>query len=947
MDFEQEHDPFSSASLWRLSRFTTEALRPLDELPWNAGLPDFSDSSFATSLPSIDKIDNIWKLNFSDDIERPESSADSSLDASIDAQSDTSTASLQIKEEENDIWALDALQVEPGFVAPLKSWERFQARSFEEPVSGYFSESGTRGFDAALSIQDGRKGQGNATRPVREDVFIRSLLRLGLGWSSSLFRYNTRTTKFEKSLPNLRVSGVSQPVTDAIIEDVLRCGTNMQYARTFARNLQTKSVDLASVFALRGTIAVSMYHLERQILGHSDTVVSLLQANTLFNRCGDLIEALADIIRATEKANSDAQVISITMDHAAFFAQKYGWMENLVQEILVRVTEPWLEFIEAWIGLRPEEPSMNELIINGKTFLEVEQHDDPIKFTTGRSRIEYSYREEHMPSFIPADQAKLIFESGRSLRLLKKSHPNHPIARHDVLMRSGHLRLHCATTWSEIEQIQRKAHEYEAKLRAEILRYHRGELATTAPGPVSQKIEISQDEIVENTFELFDIDDQKHFSGGAMDQTALSTDKVSDMLQKARGKLGVSDSGTRFGPELASELYLSFAPVIASQAQLIDFSCLHHMFKEHKVRHHLNLQWRFQLLGDGSFTSRLSHSLFDPEMDSGERKAGVVRGGVHTGLRLGSRDTWPPASSELRLVLIGLLGDCYFSETDPDASENGQPRDNELPGGLNFAIRELSSDEIDRCKDPNAIEALDFLRLQYKAPETLETLITPRSLGKYDRLFKHLLRLLRMVSVVKGLVRDSTVRDSLSGDTRNVFQKFRIDAQHFVLAVSDYFFHVGIGSIWSRFQSTLDKIERCLDRGDIDGTLEAAHSVPRLRDLHEDILDQMLFAFFLSKRHAAAAKLLDNIFSTILAFGPLSRADGSSGLRHENEGTVRHLYSTFRKQVSALVGYLRGLDSGKGASKIMAKSAAFFGSRTEPTSVFEHLRVRLEVKDYY
>ncbi|KAJ5627980.1 hypothetical protein N7490_010208 [Penicillium lividum] len=938
---EQDHDPFSSASLWRLSRFTTEALRPLDELPWNTGLQ--------ASLPSIDKVDSIWKLNFSNDLEPPESSADSSLDASLDAQSDTSTDALQNRDDENDIWALDALQAETGFVAPHKSWEKFQAQSFEEPVSAYFSESGTRGFDAALTDQLRMRGQENIVRPVREDVFVRSLLRLGLGWSSPLFRYNPRKATFEKYLPNSRISGVSQSVTDAIIEDVLRCGTNMQYARSFARNLQTKSKDLASVFALRGTIAVSLYHLERQIAGHSETVVSLLQVTTLFHRCGDLIEALSDIIRATEKANSDAQVISITMDHAAFFAQKYGWMENLVQEIVVRVTQPWLAFIEGWIGLRPEESALNDLIISGKTFLGVEQHDDPSRFRPGSSRIEYFYREENMPSFIPTDQAQLIFESGRSLRLLKKSHPNHPLARHDVLTRSGKFHLHCATTWNEIEQIQRKAQDYEANLRAEILRYHRGELPQTpTAGSASQEVEISQDKIVENTFELFDIDDDEHVSGGAMDQTALSTDNVSDMLQKARGELGFSDAGTRFGPELASELYLSFAPVISTQAQLIDFSCLHHMFKEHKVRHHLNLQWRFQLLGDGSFTSRLSHSLFDPEMDSGERKAGVVRGGVHTGLRLGSRDTWPPASSELRLVLIGLLGDCYFSESEPEASDNGQPqRDNELPGGLNFAIRELSSEEIDRCKDPNAIEALDFLRLQYKAPETLETLITPRSLGKYDRLFKHLLRLLRMVSVVKGLIRDSTVRDSLSGNTRNVFQKFRIDAQHFVLAVSDYFFHVGIGSIWSRFQSTLDKIERCLDRGDIDGTLEAAHSVPRLRDLHEDILDQMLFAFFLSKRHAAAAKLLENIFSTILAFGPLSRADGSSGVRHENEGTVNHLYSTFRKQVSALVGYLRGLDSGKGASKSMAKSAAFFGSRTEPTSVFEHLRVRLEVKDYY
>jgi hypothetical protein len=333
-------------------------------------------------------------------------------------------------------------------------------------------------------------------------------------------------------------------------------------------------------------------------------------------------------------------------------------------------------------------------------------------------------------------------------------------------------------------------------------------------------------------------------------------------------------------------------------------------------------------------------------MESGERRAGKVRSGVDTGLRLGSRDTWPPASSELRLVLIGLLGDCYFGTTDADDDKTHLRKENELPGGMSFGIRELSDEEIDRCRNPNAIQALDFLRLQYTPPRVLESIITVRSLDKYDRLFKHLLRLLRMVSAVKSLIRDSTSRLSLSGDTRNVFQKFRVDAQHFVLALSDYCFHIGIGSIWQRFQETLAKIEHCINRGDIDGTIEAAHSVPRLRDYHEDILDQMLFALFLSKRHAQAAKLLESIFGIILAFGPLSSTDGR-GLRCESEGTVLHLYQTFRKQTSAFVNYLRSMESGKATSKSMAKSGTFFSSRTDPTSVFEHLLVKLDMKEYY
>ncbi|KAJ5676989.1 uncharacterized protein N7477_002622 [Penicillium maclennaniae] len=925
-------DPFSSESLWRLSKFSLEALQPLETLPWNTDLPDVSGSLIHQSTNTHDKIDPIWTLNlFATNCESLE------------------LAPASILEEEN-IWDIDLLQEESGHVAPLKSWERYQDRSFQEPVSAYFSESGAKGFDAALARQS-TQGRDIAGRLVRDDVFIRSLLRLGLGWSSVFFRFNQKKMAFERFVEDIRVSGVSLKVLDAAITQILQCGTDMQRVRAFVSTPPTKFGDISAKFTLRGTVAVIIYNLERQILAHSRQVVSLLQVTALFSRCADLIGALAEFVDAVEKAVTDAKVISGVIQWAAFVAQKFAWMENLAHEVVVQVTAPWFSFMEGWIGLRPEESALNELLASGRTFIKEELHEDPGRFKSAPSRVEYIYDGSHMPSFIPEDQARSIFESGRSLRLLKKSHPQHPIARRDVLARTGQLRLEYATSWADIERIQKRALEYESSLRAEILRYHRGD-STAQPemfDSTHDTSESSSNEIVENTFELFDIDDEKHVSGSVMDGKTLSNDKVSQMLQKARDPCPDSISfGDRFGPELASSLYLSLAPIISSQAQLIDFSCLHHLFKEHDVRHHLNLQWRFQLLGDGSFASRLSNSLFDPEMDSGERKAGKVRGGVHTGLRLGNRDTWPPASSELRLVLIGILGDCYFSDAEPEQPDNAQQeRENELPGGLNFSIRELTNEEIKRCKDPNAIEALDFLRLQYKPPETLEALITSRSLKKYDRLFKQLLRLLRMVSVVKGLVRDSTSRESLTGDIRNVFQRFRIDAQHFVLAVSDYCFHVGIGSIWTNFQKTLSRIERCLDRGDIDGTIEAAHSVPRLRDYHEDVLDQMLFALLLSKRHAQAAKLLENIFSVILAFSSLSKAEGVSGLRHENEGAALHLYSTFRKQASAFVGYLRSLDPGNSSAKIMAKSGAAFSLQNEPMSVFEHLRVRLDVREYY
>ncbi|KAJ5493938.1 Spc97/Spc98 [Penicillium fimorum] len=951
MDYD-ELDPFSSESLWRLSKFSIEALQPLGSLPWKTTLSDDATSCFEIHPQPTDTIDPIWKLDlFPPNLEKPESSTDSIINPSIDSESDSTCDSLRdISGDDNDIWSLDLFQEDSGQITPQKSWERYQHRSFQEPVSVYFSESGAKGFDEVLARKNNTNREGVTQRMVRTDVFIRSLLRLGLGWSSAFFRYDRRTNQFERHLKGIRVSGTSSLALENVIENVIQCGTNMQRMRLFAQDPPAKCRELPALFTLSRTVAIIIFNLEEQISDHSRNIASLLQIKALFHRCGDLIGVLAAIVGAAQRAVSDAQVMSIVTERAAFFAQKFDWTENLVHEIVLRVTRPWFKFIETWIGLRPEDATLKESMASGKTFVRLVTHDGG-KFKTGPARIDHVYQADHMPSFIPADQARSIFESGRSLQLLKRSHPRHPIAKRDVLLRTGSLHLHCATSWADIEQIQTKAQEYESSLRAEIKKYHKGDAGLQ--GSPSEAVvhgvdQITDIEFTTAAFELFDIDDEKNASGPVTAQKALSKDDFKQLLDKARGfETENINEGNYLGPELTYGLYLSLAPILSSQALLVDYSCLHLLFKEHRLRHHLNMQWRFQLLGEGSFVARLSHSLFDPETESGERKAGKVRSGVDTGLRLGNRDTWPPASSELRLVLIGLLGDCYFGTTNAeDEDKTHIQKDNELPGGLSFGIRELTDEEVEGCKNPNAIEALDFLRLQYTPPEVLESLITVRCLNKYDRLFKHLLRLIRMVSAVKGLIRDSTARGSLSADTRDVYQKFRVDAQHFVLAVSDYCFHIGIGSIWQRFQDTLAKIELCINRGDIDGTIEAAHSVPRLRDYHEDILDQMLFALFLSKRHVQAAKLLESIFGTVLTFSLLSRADGI-GMRNESEGAVLHLYQSFRKQTSAFVHYLRSLESGKATSKSMAKSGEFFYSRTDPTSVFEHLRVRLDVKDYY
>ncbi|PYH48442.1 tubulin gamma complex associated family protein [Aspergillus saccharolyticus JOP 1030-1] len=973
---EEEYiqDPFSSDGLWKISEFTLQCLPPLDSLPWDGKLPDLSGGFFKLPLdlfekdaPRIPELD-VFDTNFAD----PEPALLPSLDTSSESQFGISVKGVdgqeQAEEEEqplDNIWDLDMILHNPCHEVSLKSWEKFLNRTHRDIVSAYFSESGAKGFDAALAHQAAKINAPEKNLLVRNDSFFQALYRLGLGWGSLFFRYNQQGKTFEIVHNNLRISGVTSTTLKAVTDDLIQCGNKMQRIRRFVDDVPLKSNELSTLGAFSSAAAVVIYTLEKQLARHATRIASLLQIKSLFMQSGDLVHVLADMVDAVQGAVSEAQLISVVLERAAHFSQVYSQMEPLLRQVITRVMEPWLSYVETWVGFQPETSTSIELASTGRTFVLRETHDNHT-FASRVTSVDYKFLPELMPSFVPSDQAKLIFETGRTLRLLKRNHPQHPIANH-ATYRADSIKLDCAGTWLDIEKIQRNASAYEARLRAAILKYNRKAPVETDTAPTPDASAPETHSEIEGTYELFDIDKASKTAGLLPDDETISQNQLGRLIQEAQ-PLDESPhlQENDLSPELTSSPYLSLAPLLSSQAILIDYSCLHMLFKEHNLRTHLTLQWRFQLLGDGFFVTRLSNALFDPEMTSGERKPGVVRTAVHTGLRLGtrSRHTWPPASSELRLVLIGLLDESSSSSTTTSNTNTPQPHDH-----LSFSIRNLSAAEVQRARNPHALEALDFLRLIYTPPtDVLSTILTPTSLAKYDRLFQHLLRLQRMLSVATTLIRDSTARTSLSGDTHNIYQRFRVEAQHFILVVSDYCYHVAVGAAWTRFQDRLARIEDCLARGDIDGTIEAAGSVQQLREMHEAVLDEMLEAMLISEHnldpnlttqeHDAANRLekgrrwLEACFASILEFAPLSRVDGAEGVRGgEAVEEVRRLYAMFRKQIAGFAVCLRGGVDGGHLWHRDSVAPPVGGRRVAggkgPDSVFEHLLARLEVKAYY
>ncbi|OKL64073.1 hypothetical protein UA08_00787 [Talaromyces atroroseus] len=966
-------DAFKLNDLWQSSSFTLESLPPLEPIHLQLANPDSPKGIFDTSIHQFDQNKSLlYEINVYGTDNTENTSTKLSNDVAEVTINDGKTDSEPSLEDEESPWTidsiLDALNETPRDGPKLESWDGFLDRHYEEPASAYLSEFGNRGFDAALSHRATVSGLENSGRIIHSSVFLDSFIRLGLGWNSVLFQYNEQKKLFEKSLRDIRITGVSLTALDGMISDISRCGTNVQKIRRFIRVNSSVPEQPAALSSLASAASVLLYSLEKQLSGHLRVNVSLIQVYNLFQKCGDLVGTLAEIITAAERARSESEVISVLISKCEDHEQRVPWLANTLHEIIHRCTKPWLSLVESWIGLKSEKTLFAEGHSIKNSFVELEYPQAQTSTALKSETVEFIYHPEFMPSSLPAEQAHLLFETGKALRLLKRNQPDHPISRLDVVEASQAPSLTCAFSWGHIEQIQRRAIEYETRLRREIARYNSGDTARSRPGTQHGYVEHDKKGLYENdateNFDLINLDNGKHVTGLLADNSYMESDKLYQDTEEREffSPQSLVHHDTAFGPPLGSVLYLSLGPTLAVQAKLVDFSCLHLLFKKHKLRYHLMLQWRFHLLSDGAFASRLSQSLFDPEMTSGERKSGVARGGFHTGLRLGNRDTWPPASSELRLVLMGLLSECYdATENDPALStqpETANTKGKEVSGNLSFGIRDLTGNELIKCKDPNSIQALDFLRLQYKPSTTIESVITSQSLQKYDMLFKYLLRLLRMVSVVNSLVRDSTARGSLSGDTHNIFQQFRIESHHFITALNDYVFQVAIGANWQRFEATLSEIESSIDNGDVDGTIEIAGSLHRLRKYHEDVLNQILFSLFLEPQDRPRQRrrgleqvnrLLEDVFGTILAFMPLSGLDGASGIRNENEKTVYRLHVTFRKQVGTFVRFLRSLDDKRALSKSRVNQLGGSGTMSAKgtSSIFEYLLVRLDMKQYY
>ncbi|KAI4736826.1 hypothetical protein E4T50_12672 [Aureobasidium sp. EXF-12298] len=436
---------------------------------------------------------------------------------------------------------------------------------------------------------------------------------------------------------------------------------------------------------------------------------------------------------------------------------------------------------------------------------------------------------------VSAEDSNLITEVMTGFAVLRDSAQDHPLL-HPASWGVDSPGLDVASTTMTIDRLVEKANKYQQDLLVAISMYSSGGLKPRDTDTKQQPYHL----VSENLPWSLDQGQQTYFEDVATrfsEPPARPADTSHIRLLTARILEAdkTQDTSSLDLRQTTKTTLHHLQPYLHVQSRLLNGTLLRLLFRQFSLRDNLTLNYSFQLLGNGLFVQHLTRALFNSESNA-------------QGLRLDNRSRqWPPASSELRLGLMGVLSESYGSK--------------DIPGNLSFAIRELSDAEIEKCLDANSIHALDFLRLRYEAPTPLDSILSDTAMAKYDDCFRVLLGVLRMLHFVT-LLRNTAQQEGSSSAS----QAFAHEAWNCVSGLAAYFFDIGVAEPWKQFQHLLDTVEADLAVEDEQGTFgqRVTFGISHLRNKHDDMLDTIRSRLFLRSRHDKLRTLIEDMFSHIL-----------------------------------------------------------------------------------
>ena len=800
--------------------------------------------------------------------------------------------------EDEDIWvsAADSSSAKTG---AEPTWETFYDRDFQDQ-SLYLSEAGPRAWDAAVrvckiqtlnAIGDVEGYDFSDASIISQGDGLKALFMLGMGSESMLLSVDSHGYMKTKN-DDTTVSGLSHGLLQSIAKQFGATAQHFKVLETFVSTVRADPQASVTKMAIAGSFDTVVTKVKEHLIDHYTSQRSILQLQDLSYRPVKLLAELVEMTGKLKNEKRDKELLDEVLSGVQAIANTIPWARSVALQILARVTQPYLEAVSSYVGLADRQGTSRGIV---KDLERLE--------TSGVAPA------KSLPTLFGEREAGLILRTRQMLHLLE--------ARGEGIIfeqpEEGPT-LEWGFAWADIERIQEKAEEFSRKMeelwKDGCLRKARqvttqGQASVVQRGPFDP-FGLPDDEVKQAAFDF-----HRAFKSLSL-QSSSSHDALEKSIKEALSRQGSLVDSSIEQPPMSLIPSLSFLPILSTQARLTSQTLLRTLFGPLQLQHHLAIQHAFFHFGSGTFSARLTQSLFSSDLGSTEsrrkqRRASpkmgeaAAAGSGNLGLRLGTRTTWPPASSELRLALDGILTDAYhdtFSQPF-EAPEHplGAPSMTSADSVnlLSFAIRPLTENSpaaLDAILNPLSLSALDFLQVSYKPPPLLDAIITTSALETYDSSFATLLRMARVLWAARQLVRTAAWRQ-LTKSTDSVrstsHRRLHIEAHGLVEILASHF-TTAINDVWTRFMGRITAIEGyVLGTDGPDGDIKRSGAVidleksvgdfmslHALQELHESTLRDIGSALLLRHRQKPARAALDAVFQLVLDVAGTSGSPSSS-----------------------------------------------------------------------
>ena len=259
----------------------------------------------------------------------------------LDASSVLSSADSLETFETFDIWSFPH-DLEEQKPTQSRSWETFYDSIFREPWAVYTSESGLQAFDA-IPAQDGDTKDDGLDRKsgclINSAALVSSLLQLGLGRESVLYRYKEHEGSFVPLIGNGRVPGYSLETVQNISATFIDYGNKTKRLQHFIDEIQTSRKSSPTSIALAACISTIIATVHAPIGDPSTSAYTLLQLPSLFEKPGLILSYLNEMIIEIDVYVHFRVILSclvVNLGHMTLFNAHFGGLPSSLYQILDR-----------------------------------------------------------------------------------------------------------------------------------------------------------------------------------------------------------------------------------------------------------------------------------------------------------------------------------------------------------------------------------------------------------------------------------------------------------------------------------------------------------------------------------------------------------------------------------------------------------------------------------